>query len=174
MKAHYLQHVPFEGLGCIEPWLELNGYDITCTQFYNEGSLPAIESIDLLIIVGGPMSANDTNFYPWLENEKVFIRKAIALEKPILGICLGSQMIASAMGAEIKKNTETEIGWFPIKRVPNDTRNTFAFPSEASVFHWHGETFDIPPNATHLATSEACKQSSISNWQERYWTPISS
>lgn len=157
MRAHYLQHVPFEGLGSIESWLQTTGYEITRTQFYETADLPLVEEIDLLVVMGGPMSVNDENDYPWLVNEKKFIRAVIESGKPTLGICLGAQLIANAMGGKVFPNPMKEIGWFPIKSVTSSNNVAFKFPEETKVFHWHGETFSLPSQAVRIAESEGCK-----------------
>ncbi len=159
MQAHYLQHVPFEGLGSIEPWLIQQGYSIQGTQLFNHDPLPNIDSVNLVIVLGGPMSVNDEAMYPWLKAEKAFIRQAIEHNKPILGICLGAQLIAASLGAKVYPNTQKEIGWFDIQAatLPNVETDVFQFPDSVQVFHWHGETFDLPHNAVHLAESVACK-----------------
>ncbi len=157
MRAHYLQHVPFEGLGSIEPWLESNGYELTYTRFFESTGLPDPKATDFLVIMGGPMSVNDEDEYPWLVSEKQFIYEVIESEKPVLGICLGAQLIASAMGARVFPNPVTEIGWFPIHAVDSIAGSIFCFPPSETVFHWHGETFDMPPGAIRLARSEGCE-----------------
>jgi GMP synthase-like glutamine amidotransferase len=157
MRAHYLQHVPFEGLGSIEAWLESNGYEITNTPFFESAELPDITRIDLLIVMGGPMSVNDENVFPWLILEKQFIRSVIESGKPVLGICLGAQLIASAMGAKVYRNSAKEIGWFPIQCVSPIGGSTLGIPPLVEVFHWHGETFDLPSGATRLVRSEVCE-----------------
>lgn len=157
MRAHYLQHVPFEGLGRIEPWLTQNGYELTVTRFFHSDELPDPQSIDFLIVMGGPMSVNDEDKFPWLRTEKQFIRAMIEADKPVLGICLGAQLIASAMGARVYANPFSEIGWFPVHAVASNRHSTFQFPSSATVFHWHGETFDLPRGATPLARNEGCE-----------------
>lgn len=157
MRAHYLQHAPFEGLGSIEPWLRSAGYEITNTQFFESSVLPALNEVDLLVIMGGPMSVNDEDEFPWLSPEKKFIRNVIDSGKPVLGICLGAQLIASAMGAEVHQNHVKEIGWFPVLGVPPIDSSSFSFPPSTEVFHWHGETFDLPPGATIIARSEGCE-----------------
>ena len=86
MRAHYLQHVPFEGLGSIEPWLRRSGYGITSTKFFESPELPGIGDIDLLVVMGGPMSVNDEDTFPWLVQEKKFIRDVVDSGKPVLGI----------------------------------------------------------------------------------------
>ena len=115
--------------------------------------------IDWLIVMGGPMGIYDEENYPWLCAEKRFIKEAIDSEKIVLGICLGAQLIADVLGAKVYRNEHREIGWYKINRRP-ETDNTIlskAIPEQIEVFHWHGDTFDIPDDATALAESEACK-----------------
>jgi len=158
MKVHYFQHVPFEGLGSIEQWLISKAAQISVTKFYENTNLPEIHEIDWLIIMGGPMSVNDEHTYPWLQAEKKFIAESIANGKTVLGVCLGAQLIASALGAKVYQNQNREIDWFPVEQlVQNDTislKNIFM--PNIEVFHWHGETFDLPEHAVHLARSEGC------------------
>ena len=159
MRAHYLQHVPFEGLGSIQTWLELHRAEITVTRlFEKEARLPDPRDIDLLIVMGGPMSVNDEELHPWLVAEKRFIAATVTEGKPVLGICLGAQLIACGLGAKVFRNLEREIGWFPIEPTSEASSSPFAsiFASPMEVFHWHGETFELPPGAIHLARSAAC------------------
>ena len=155
-RAHILQHVPFEGLGSIAPWLKRNGYTTTWSRLYNAEPLPPIQELDLLIILGGPMSVNDEDTYPGLADEKEFIYNAIQANIAILGICLGAQLIAASQGARVYPNTEKEIGWFPVT-ITTEGNGLAPFPPETLAFHWHGETFDLPSHATLLASSAACK-----------------
>jgi GMP synthase-like glutamine amidotransferase len=156
MLAHYLQHVPFEGLGSIAPWLRSVGYKITRTLFFNASNLPGPGEIDLLVVMGGPMSVNDELQFPWLADEKRFIREVIEAGKSVVGVCLGAQLIASALGARVYANAHKEIGWFPVRGISANDESTFRFPPITEVFHWHGETFDLPPDAVRLAESDAC------------------
>lgn len=159
IRIHYLQHVPFEGLGYIERWALENKHQLTSTQLYEQEDLPRIEEVDWLIIMGGPMNIYEENQYPWLVKEKVFIRDFIEANKPVLGICLGSQLIASVLGAEVRSNADKEIGWLPIQYTSRKhTISLFdGIPEEESiVFHWHGDTFDLPEGATLIASSEGC------------------
>lgn len=157
MLTHYLQHVPFEGLGSIGPWLERAGHKVTGTRLYDSRALPHIDEFDLLIAMGGPMSVNDEDRFPWLAPEKQLIRHAIEQGKAVLGICLGAQLIAAAMGARVLRNREKEIGWFPVQGVPPSNRSAFCLPPSATVFHWHGETFELPAGATRIGRSDGCK-----------------
>ena len=158
MHIHWLQHVPFEGLGTIQHWSEQNGHYLSCTRFWAEDRLPEPDSLDLLIIMGGPMGVHDEPHYPWLAREKEFIRRTIDQKKTILGICLGAQLLASACGAAVYPNQEKEIGWFPITRAPSVSGwVSEVFPAESMMFHWHGDTFDIPESGDLICSSEACR-----------------
>jgi GMP synthase-like glutamine amidotransferase len=157
MRAHVLQHVPFEGLGSIEPWLKAAGYEVTTTKFFAESNLPEPSQVDLLIVLGGPMSVNDGNRYPWLAEEERFVRRTIEAGRAVLGICLGAQLIAHAMGSAVYANSQKEIGWFAVAGITRPGVECFSFPPAALVFHWHGETFDLPAGAMHLARSAACE-----------------
>lgn len=156
MKVHVLQHVPFEGLGSIRSWLDGRGAQITFTRFFANDPLPAVEDVDCLIAMGGPMSANDEAELPWLRAEKQVVREAIAKDVAVLGVCLGAQLIASAVGSRVFRSPMKEIGWFPIQTTAAED-DVFRFPSECTVFHWHGETFDLPAGAVRLAKSDACE-----------------
>ena len=132
--------------------------DVSVTKFFEDPTLPDPDNLDLLVVMGGPMSVNDEQKFPWLAAEKEFIRKAIEKDKAVIGICLGAQLIADAMGAAVYPNKEKEIGWFPITGVQSENaEELFTFPQELLVFHWHGETFDLPDGAMRLARSEACQ-----------------
>ncbi len=155
MRFHVLQHVPFEGLGSILPWLRAVKATVTYTRFLQFESLPDLRDIEAVVVLGGPMSVNDEANYPWLRDEKQFVREALLLERPVLGICLGAQLMASALGARVYAAAEKEIGWHSIQACPGDP-DVFPFPASVKVFHWHGETFDLPVGARHLARSEGC------------------
>lgn len=156
MRIHVLQHVPFEGLGNIEPWLKERNARISYSRLHQCAELPELESFDLLIALGGPMSVNDEDELPWLVAEKRFIAQTIKRGIPVLGICLGAQLIASAHGARVHSATEKEIGWFPIS-APAPAAGHFSFPASVEVLHWHGETFDLPEGAVRLASSAVCQ-----------------
>jgi GMP synthase-like glutamine amidotransferase len=155
MRVHVLQHVPFEGLGSIEPWLSSRRATIAYTRLFAADRLPDLDEVDLLIAMGGPMSVNDESELPWLKPEKQVLRDAIGREIPVLGVCLGAQLIASALGAPVYRNPAKEIGWFPVQSVaPGDAM--LRLPGNPLVFHWHGDTFDLPPGAVRIAGSPGC------------------
>ena len=124
--------------------------------FFESSALPVAGEQDLVIALGGPMSVNDEEILPWLRAEKKFIREAMDSGKAVLGICLGSQLIANALGSSVQANPCKEIGWFPVTAT-QPVQDTFRFPAVANVFHWHGETFELPAGAVHLARSAACE-----------------
>jgi GMP synthase-like glutamine amidotransferase len=156
MRIHYLQHEPYESLGCIENWINEKGFSVTSTKFYEDLILPNTSDFEFLIIMGGPMGVYEEEKYPWLEDEKEFIKDSIESNKKTLGICLGSQLIASALGAKVYPNKFKEIGWFPI-RIKNNNNFFNDFPKEIEVFHWHVDTFDLPDGAVHAAENPVCK-----------------
>lgn len=157
VRAHYLQHVEFEGLGIIEQWLDAKGYEVSGSRMYAGDPLPDLDQVDLLIIMGGPMSVNDEQALPWLRDEKAFIRKALTADKAVLGICLGAQLIAAALGQRVYPNGQPEIGWFPVSGNTHHNGVAFHFPEEVRVLHWNGETFDLPHGSVLLASSDACR-----------------
>ncbi len=157
MHIHYIQHAPFEGLGFIEEWLQHKGHTVSYTLAWENQDFPSPDSIDGLIIMGGPMSVNDEPQLHWLKPEKKFITDCIKADKKMLGICLGAQLIANCLGATVSKNAFTEIGWFnvTINASLGKWLNTFT-PATLQVFHWHGETFTIPEKAVNHASSDGC------------------
>lgn len=155
-RVQVLQHVAFEDPGAITPWLEQRGHQIRTSHLYRGDLLPAVSDLDWLIIMGGPMGVHDEAELPWLGAEKTFIHACIDSGKTVLGICLGAQLIANVMGAEVRRNAETEIGWFPVSAVGSHPLAKL-FSDSPTVFHWHGDTFAIPATAEHLCRSAACE-----------------
>jgi GMP synthase (glutamine-hydrolysing) len=147
LSTFILQHVPFETPGIIE---EIESY--TLIKMYEAAQFPSIEEVSMLIILGGPMSVDDS--FPWLETEKRFIKEIINANKPILGICLGAQLIAEILGAKVYKNPKgKEVGFYQVKKVTNE----FDFlPSTLEVLHWHGDTFELPKESKRLYSTDAC------------------
>lgn len=168
MKIQVIQHSPINTLGTIERYAKIQSHIIELIHFYEAKSVPAIDSFDLLIIMGGPMGIFSYKENPWLRNEKKFIKQVIEAGKPVLGICLGAQLLADVLGARVYENRYMEMGWFPIKAVSETEsikenahieKSGFlkGLPEEITVFHWHSQTFDLPGGAIRLYESEGCK-----------------
>jgi GMP synthase-like glutamine amidotransferase len=147
MRYRVLQHVSFETAGLLAAVVRERGHSVETTALYAGEPLPSMAEFDGLIIMGGPMSVHDEDVYPWLKAEKELIAAAIYGGKRVLGICLGAQLIAAVCGARVYPCPQKEIGFWPVK---------WASGAEEEVFHWHGETFDLPPGAELLASTEVC------------------
>jgi len=158
MRIHSLQHVPFEDIGSLTQDIAANGHSLTTTHWYKGDSIPALDSFDVLIVMGGPMGVYDDDIYPWLAEEKALVAATIAAGKKIMGICLGAQLIACVLGAKVIRNAHREIGWFPLQITADASTHPIAkLLAECNlVFHWHGDTFEIPAQAQLLASSKAC------------------
>jgi GMP synthase-like glutamine amidotransferase len=159
MNIHWLQHVPFEGLAGIETWATARGHRLTATRLHVGESLPAPGHLDWLVIMGGPMNIYEEDKFPWLAAEKRFIRSVIQAGKVALGVCLGAQLIADVLGGPVGRNPHKEIGWFPVRKTEEAARSRVceALPEEFEAFHWHGDTFALPPGAIHVARSAVCE-----------------
>jgi len=159
VNVHIFQHVPFELPGSIETWARRADHEIRTTRFFDGAPIPALDQVDFLVVMGGPMGVHDVARHPWLVPEKRFVGAAIAAGKVVLGVCLGAQILAEVLGSSITRAPEKEIGWFPIWRVPEAGDNIVArsLPHGEPVFHWHGETFALPAGSRRLARSEACE-----------------
>lgn len=158
LHAHCIMHVPFEGPGCVEEYLLEKDYSLTFTRIYEKVTFPEVDDVDFLLIMGGPMSVYDEDEYPWLREEKAFIRAVIQAGKKVLGICLGSQLIAEVLGAKVYPNAVKEIGWFPVTKTESGKTSALIadLPVTSEVFHWHGDTYDLPAGCAHLFISNEC------------------
>ncbi len=159
MHLHVLQHVPFEGPASIADWVRRRGHVLSQTRLFEAQGLPAPDAVDGLIVMGGPMGVGDEDEFPWLVHEKRFLAACVENDKPVLGICLGSQLLAEVLGAPVYPNRHKEIGWFPIEFTQAALGSPLfdGCPQEIEVFHWHGDTFDLPHGARLLASSQACR-----------------
>lgn len=159
MRIQYIQHVPFEGPENIDVWAKKQGHGLTGTfMFEKEPRFPQLSEFDMLIVLGGPMSTYDEAAYPWLVQEKQWIREALRQKKLVLGICLGAQLLAEAIGGRVSRNEFKEIGWFPVKLSDGARASKFFrdFPDVFVPFHWHGDTFRLPSAARTIGFSRAC------------------
>jgi GMP synthase-like glutamine amidotransferase len=159
MRIHSLQHVSFEDIGSLTQDIAANGHSLSTTHWYKGDSAPDLNSFDLLIVMGGPMGIYDDDTYPWLTEEKALIAAAISAGKKVIGICLGAQLIACVLGAKVTRNAHREIGWFPLQIAADASDHPIAkiLATCPQVFHWHGDTFELPAQAQLLASSEACQ-----------------
>ncbi len=158
-KILVFQHVAYEILGTLNPLLKNYGFRIRYVNFGRYPySQPSLEGYHGLVVLGGPMNVDQVDQYSHLATEVSLIKEAINKGIPVLGICLGAQLIAKALGAEVTRNKEREIGWYalsPTGEGKNDPLFTH-FQNAERIFQWHGDTFEIPEGAVHLATSPSC------------------
>lgn len=165
LKVHYFQHIAGEGFGSCYDFLKKYQAQITATEFFalpNSANLeiealPHIDEVDLLIIMGGTMSVNDEANFPWLKTEKRWLRRYLAAGKAAIGLCLGGQLIANALGAAVSRGTQQELGWTTVRKIPHVPQSCFNLPPEFDVMQWHSESFEIPRGAIHLAETEVCR-----------------
>jgi GMP synthase-like glutamine amidotransferase len=155
MKILCLKHIAFEGPGTFALWAQARGHELEIVAVYQNKPLPSPETFDALLVMGGPMNVYQDDIYPWLTKEKSYIRSAIAAGKHVIGVCLGAQLIAHALGASVSQGANKEIGWFPIQP-SSDCPASVPLPDELRVLHWHGDSFEIPSGAQAIAASEAC------------------
>jgi len=159
MHLHVLQHVPFEGPAHIADWAAMRGHSLSISHLYAGDPLPEVEAFDRLVVMGGPMGVADEVDFSWLQPEKQRIADAIAAGRSVVGICLGAQLIADVLGASVHRGPEKEIGWFPVVLTAAGRSHPISadLPAAQRVFHWHGDTFDLPAGAVHLAASDVCE-----------------
>lgn len=160
-------HIPFEDLGSLQPELERRGFaietiDVATAKF----PLPQVQSCDLLVVMGGPIGVYDSEDYPFLKSEIECLRQRLVAHKPTLGICLGSQLMAAALGARVYPGGRgAEIGWFPLQPVSAEPAPQWFAPllvQDLRLFHWHGDTFDLPRGARHLAKTHLYENQAFS------------
>jgi GMP synthase-like glutamine amidotransferase len=153
-----LTHVPFEGPGAIEDWAAARGHGLSRIALHRGETLPRVGDVDALVVMGGPMGADDEARFSFLADEKALLRACIEARRPVLGVCLGAQLLARTLDARVTAQGYREIGWFPLRwsaaarRVPGFSH----VPAESTVFHWHGDTFAVPAGTVPLASSGAC------------------
>jgi len=158
MRLHSIHHVSFEGLGRIADWADCRGWARSATWQHRGDPLPNLEDVDLLCVIGGPMSVGDEHLFPWLAPEKALIQDALARNIPTIGVCLGAQLIAELSGAPVAPMPYKEIGWYDIHKLESACPLSWMrkIPDTLKVLHWHGDQFGIPAGAIPLWASEAC------------------
>ncbi len=163
MRIQTIIHAPFEKPGEIEAWATKKGLSLSYCNTYAGDELPNPEEVDLLILMGGPQSATDLDSYPYLKQEVTFTRKIIDLNKPVLGVCLGAQIIGECLGASTERSEYKEIGLFPI-RLTSDGLDDPVFKNFSDTFdvmHWHGDMPGLTQDSVLLATSRGCSRQAI-------------
>jgi len=158
MRLHVLQHAAYEGPGEIAHWAEKRGHSLTYTHLYRGDALPDIAGFDALIVMGGEMNIYQDRDWPWLKAERAFIASTLKAGQRVVGICLGAQFIADALGGRVVQNPEYEIGWLPIEWTPEAISELVTLREPSTVLHWHGDTFRLPDGATRIASSEGCAE----------------
>ena len=158
-KIIVCQHVAYEILGSLNPLLKQAGFRIRYVNFgRHPDARPDLDGYHGLVILGGPMNVDERAEHPHLDTEVAMVTEAIERGIPVLGICLGAQIIAKALGARVRPNPEKEIGWYPVSLTPQGRSDPLlgSFSPTEMIFQWHGDTFEIPPGALHLASTPDC------------------
>jgi GMP synthase (glutamine-hydrolysing) len=152
-----LRHLAFEDLGLIEPFLTQRGWQVSyCDVGVNDLYANEVSNADLLVVLGGPIGAEDDALYPFLADEVRLIKKRLTSHKPILGICLGAQLMARALGASVRPMQRKEIGYAPVTLTETARRSPLAHIGNQPVLHWHGDQFSMPDSVENFASTSAC------------------
>ncbi len=163
LRVRCLQHVPYEDAGAIAAWAAARGHDLATIHAYRDDvslgdPLAGADDAQLLVVLGGAYGVDDLPRLAWLRDEVRTIERAVARGTPVLGICLGAQLVAHALGGRVGRAAEWEIGWFPVERVVprEDAPLLDGFPDRLDAFHWHGDAIDPPAGAVRAFASAAC------------------
>ena len=159
-----IKHIASEGPGTIEDFFSAKGYALKTIDLYRGQKLPQnLTGIEAVISMGGPMNVDEEEKYPFLKEEDIFLKKVIDAKIPFFGVCLGSQLLAKAVGAKVTKSPKEEIGWFKVGLTSDGKKDSIfeGIDGEFDVFQWHGDTFEIPKNGKHLATAVGCRHQAL-------------
>ncbi len=158
MRIQVIQHVPFEGPALIGEWAAECGHSLEVTHAITE-EYPDPADIDFLVVMGGPMDADDNEASPWLVPEKRFIAETIAAGRLVLGVCLGAQIVAEVLGGRVRRGAEKEIGWYPVAITDTGAGEPLfeRWPDQVVVGHWHGDTFELPLGTDPVLYSEVTR-----------------
>lgn len=163
-KAIAIRHVHFENLGTLEPLLRERDYEIHYRDAgVHELGLPDLDAPELLVVLGAPIGASDENIYPFLRHELKLIERQLKEKQPLLGICLGAQLLARVMGASVAPMGHKEIGFAPVALTAAGQHSPLAcLSADTSVLHWHGDQFTTPNGAENLASTPLCPNQAFS------------
>lgn len=152
-----LRHVAFEDVGVWAATLDAAGYDLAYVEVGRRPlPLDRVQACDLLIVLGAPIGVYETEAYPFLVEETAAIGRRLAARQPILGVCLGAQLMAATLGARVAPGPGKEIGYAPVELAPAAKNSPLAAIDGVNVLHWHGDAFDLPPGAERLAATPLC------------------
>lgn len=164
-NAIAIRHVAFEDLGSFARVLERRGWSFAYRDAaVDDLAAGDIAAADLLVVLGGPIGAYEDELYPFITDELHVIERRLASRRPVLGICLGAQLMARALGARVFAGTGKEIGWAPLDLTEAGRASCLAPLGNAPVLHWHGDTFDLPDRAVHLAATPRYRQQAFA-WE---------
>lgn len=166
-----IQHVPHERLGTFEPLLKSAGCSLRLLNVYEPGAAwPRLKGIDAVISMGGPLSVYQQAQHPFLTRELSLLRDAVRTKRPVLGVCLGAQLLAAALGADVTPAPQKEVGWYPLMREPGAAGDPLcdAFTQTETVFQWHGDTFALPKGAVRLFSSPLCREQGFRYGERAY------
>ena len=155
-----VQHVPHERLGTFEPALASGGMIRYLNAADERAEWPSLDEVDGLVVMGGPQSVSEQARDPFLKRELALLREALTRGRPILGVCLGAQLLSAALGGRVTKSPQKEIGWYPLMREPGADGDALCAPfgQTETVFQWHGDTYSLPQGAVRLASSPQCRE----------------
>ncbi len=170
-KILVFQHVPYEPLGTLDPLLKESGFRIRYVNFGRDpGARPSLEKYTALIVLGGPMNSHQIETYPNLITEVEIIREAVAQDMSVLGICLGAQLLARALGGQVSRNRHREIGWYDVELTADGAVDPVlsTFAATQRVFQWHEDGISLPPGSVHLARSPASEVQAFRHGEHAY------
>ena len=166
MNTLIFQHSPAEIPGTLTQWLAQAGHDYQIHRVFNEGPFPDAARFDWLVVLGGPMNVDEEKKHPWLKAEKRFIADWLKADKALLGICLGGQLLAQALGGRVTKNTAREIGFHDVLRTQAEHPAFARWPERMRVFQYHEDRFSLPAGCETLLTNDICEHQAFA-WNQR-------